>query len=173
LPIDPDPGPRSIEEIIGAQALADGVVLATSETRTDHGARFAESRMAEYLGEPTVLVDPGRGPSAVADGLQRAAGRLGADLLVFVDVGGDVLGDGTEPGLASPLCDAVMLAAASLLEQRGARVVAGVFGPCCDGELSVEELLERLARVSAAGALLGHEPLRPAVVDELERAAAG
>ena len=48
--------------------------------------------------------------TAVADGLEQAGATLGADLLAFVDVGGDVLGTGTEPGLASPLCDAVMLA---------------------------------------------------------------
>jgi hypothetical protein len=112
------------------------------------------------------------GPAAVANGLERAATTLGTDLLVFVDVGGDVLGEGSEPGLASPLCDAVMLAAASILEHRGVHVTAAVFGPCCDGELSVEELLGRLARVAATGALLGWQPLRPAVADELERAAA-
>ena len=55
-----------------------------------------------------------RGPgSAIADGMAAAASELGVDLVVCVDVGGDVLGHGTEPGLASPLCDAVMLAAAA------------------------------------------------------------
>ena len=56
------------------------------------------------------------GRPAIADGLaEAAAARRRRTSLLFVDVGGDVLGDGTEPGLASPLCDAVMLAAGALL----------------------------------------------------------
>ena len=73
---------------------------------------------------------------------------------MFVDVGGDVLGAGHEPGLASPLCDAVMLAAGALLQRRGATVLGAVFGPGCDGELTLEELLGRLALLAGAGALL-------------------
>ena len=56
---------------------------------------------------------PRSGPPAIADGLAAAAAELGADLIVFVDVGGDALAHGDEPGLASPLCDAIMLAAAA------------------------------------------------------------
>ena len=89
-----------------------------------------------------------------------------------MDVGGDVLGDGTEPGLASPLCDAVMLAAGALLQRRGAAVLGAVFGPCCDGELTLEELLGRLARWPQPAALLAIEGITPAAADELERAAA-
>ena len=39
----------------------------------DSGVIFAESRMAELLGEETVLVDATLGPSALADGLAAAA----------------------------------------------------------------------------------------------------
>ena len=111
-------------------------------------------------------------PGCVAGGLGSVAAKLGADLVVCVDVGGDVLGTGAEPGLASPLCDAVMLAAAAELQRTGTRTVAAVFGPCCDGELTVEELLERLAALGRAGALLGTSSLAGAVADELERAIA-
>ena len=171
-PIDPKPGPRAAEEIVDAAELAPGVLLAGPETRTVDGALFAESRMAELLGEPTVLVDPGVGPTRVAQGLAEAAVELGVDLLVFVDVGGDVLGAGSEPGLASPLCDAVMLAAAALLQRGGASVVGAVFGPGCDGELTLEELLGRLAQLAAAGGLLAVEGMTPAATDDVARAAA-
>jgi len=97
---------------------------------------------------------------------------LEADLVVMIDVGGDVLGDGTEPGLASPLCDAVMLAAGALLEARGVNVVAAVFGPCCDGELTIEELLDRLARLAGAGGLIGAAGMSTQITDALERASA-
>jgi hypothetical protein len=171
-PIDPLPGPRRADEIVDARVLAPGAMLAGPETRTQGDVLFAESHMARLRGEPTVLVDPNPGPRAVADGLAAAAAEVGADLVLLVDVGGDVLGNGTEPGLASPLCDAVLLAAGVHLQEDGHRVVAAVFGPCCDGELTIDELLDRLAQLSAAGGLLGVDGLTPAVADELERACA-
>ncbi|HZO59810.1 MAG TPA: DUF1152 domain-containing protein [Solirubrobacterales bacterium] len=172
LPIDPKPGPRSAAEILDGTEIAPGVLLADRQTRTQDGAVFAESRMAEHLGEQTVLVDPGLGPARIAASLEQAAAELGIDLFVFVDVGGDVLGAGSEPGLASPLCDAVMLAAGVLLERAGASIVGAIFGPGCDGELTIEELLGRLALLAGAGGLYAIEGLTPEAVDQVERAAA-
>jgi hypothetical protein len=169
MPIDPYPGPRPLEQIVNARPLADHVVLAGPDTRTAGGATLAEAHMARLLDEQTLLVDILGGPEAVASGLADAAARLGADLVIGVDVGGDVLGDGSEPGLASPLCDAVMLAAAALLAERGIETLGAVFGPCCDGELTIEELLDRLATLAAGGGLLGGSGMAPPVVAELEQ----
>ena len=171
-PIDPEPGPRSAAEILDGRELADGVLLAGPSTRTRGGARFAEARMAELLGERTVLVDPGVGPGRIARGLAHAAADLDIDLFVFVDVGGDVLGAGSEPGLASPLCDAVMLAAAARMQEAGAAVVGAVFGPGCDGELTLAELLGRLALLAAAGGLLAVEAMTAEATEAVARAAA-
>jgi hypothetical protein len=171
-PIDPEPGPRSAGEILNARPLGTGVLLAGPDTRTAGGAVFAEAHMARLRGEPTVLVDPSQGPRTVADGLAAACAGLDADLVVLVDVGGDVLGTGAEAGLASPLCDAVMLAAGVHLQRRAERVVGAVFGPTCDGELTADEIIDRLARLAGAGGLLGTEGLSPGVADELERACA-
>jgi hypothetical protein len=129
--------------------------------------------MAEFLAEPTVLVDVNRGAPTVARGLAAAVERLECDLLVLVDVGGDALAHGDEPGLASPLCDAVMLAAGAILaKEGGVPVLAGVFGIGCDGELAPSEVLERLAEVAAAGGLAGVRGLTEAVVERLDAAVA-
>ena len=88
-PIDPAPGPRAEADIEGARTIAPGVLGATAGTRVrDSGVRFAESRMAELLGEETILVDANLGPAALADGLAAAAADLGVDLIVFLDGGG-------------------------------------------------------------------------------------
>jgi hypothetical protein len=169
--IDPTPGPRSAGEVEGARVLAPGVLAAGPETCVAaSGVRFAESHMARFLGEETLLVDMTAGPAAIAAGLGAAAGGLGCDLLVFVDVGGDALGHGGEPGLASPLCDAVMLAAAARLAEEGAQVLGAVFGAGCDGELTPAEVLERVAEVAAAGGLAGVRGLTPALAERLESA---
>lgn len=171
--IDPHPGPRTTGEVEEARELAPGILAAGPETRVAAtGLRFAESRMAGVLGEETVLVDPARGPAAIADGLAAAADELRADLLVLLDVGGDALARGDEPGLASPLCDAVMLAAGRRLAESGRPVLGGVFGPGCDGELTVAEVGARLAEVAAAGGLAGARGITPPVAERLATAVA-
>jgi hypothetical protein len=173
-PIDPAPGPRAEAEIEGGRPLAPGVLAATGQTRVrESGVMFAESRMAELLGEETVLVDATLGPAALAEGIAAAADALGTDLIVFLDVGGDALAHGDEPGLASPLCDSLLLAAAARLADRGAPPVLGaVFGVGCDGELRSAEVLERLAEVAVAGGFAGARGLTPAVAAHLEEAVA-
>jgi hypothetical protein len=138
----------------------------------ENGTLFAESRISALLGSETVLVDPNVGPGGVATGLARTAQALARDLVVFVDVGGDALGHGDEPGLASPLCDAVMIAAAAILAESGVPVLGGVFGVGCDGELTPGEVLERLAEIAAAGGFVGARALTPAVAALLEEAVA-
>jgi hypothetical protein len=171
-PIDPIPGPRRMDEITGADRLNATVALASASTQGPGGVVFAESHMAGHLGELTVLVDPNPGPKAIAAGLADAAQQLDCDTIALVDVGGDVLGHGDEPGLASPLADALMLAAARHLEGSGLRVVAGVFGAGCDGELTLDEVMARLAEVASRGGWLGAMALDPAQADVLEAAIA-
>jgi hypothetical protein len=179
-PIDPKPGPRSLEEIRGGQPCGSAAVLADAETTNAEGLHFSESRMAGHLGRPTLLLDITRGPVAVATGLAEAATELECDLVVVVDVGGDVLAHGDEPGLASPLCDAIMLSAASWLARAGERargptwqgeVIAAVYGPGCDGELTPAEVLERIGGLGAADALLGAWGLTPEACELVEAAA--
>jgi hypothetical protein len=170
-PIDPLPGPRTAAEVAGAEELAPHVLSAGPETRVrESGVLFAESRMASFLDERTVLVDPNAGAGAVAAGIAGAADRLGCDLVVFVDVGGDVLAHGDEPGLGSPLCDAVMLAAAVRVAESGRETLAGIFGPGCDGELTLRELGHRLADLGRAGGLSGARGITPPVAARLEEA---
>lgn len=172
-PIDPVPGPRRAEEIVDAEQLAPGVLRAGPTTRVrERDVYFAEARMAQFLGEPTILIDVNEGPEAIAAGLAQTATELGSDLIVLIDVGGDVLACGDEPGLRSPLCDAVMLAAAARLQSLGVSVLGGVFGVGCDGELTPAEVLSRLAEVAAAGGFAGARGLTEPVATRLEQAVA-
>ena len=170
-PFDPVPGPRSAAEITGAEELAPGILLAGPDTRLrDRDVFFAESRMAEFLGQRTLLIDINEGPGPVADGLAHAIAALKCDLLVLVDVGGDVVARGDEPGLRSPLCDALMLAVGGLLSRRGQPVLLGIFGIGCDAELTPDEVLARVAEVAAAGGLCGARGLTGPVAERMEAA---
>ena len=178
LVVDRHPGPRRVAEIADpVQQIAPAAVLAGPRTRVreppqGEEVRFAEARAADLAGESTVLVDPSDGPGAVADGLGAAIERLDADLLVLVDVGGDAIAHGDEPGLSSPLCDAILLAAGAELVDRGVSVLGAVFGAGCDGELTLAEVLARVAEIAAAGGTAGARGLTEPAAAMLERAVA-
>jgi hypothetical protein len=168
-PIDPLPGPRRLEEISGIRRLNRFVALAGPETTGPGGFRFAESHMAAHLDEETVLVDPHGGPAAMAVALDDAARQLDCDLVALVDVGGDVLAHGHEPGLSSPLCDSLLLASATHMATPS---VAVIFGTACDGELTPDEVLARIAEVARHGGMLGSHGLTPPEITRLEGAVA-
>jgi hypothetical protein len=174
---DPHPGPRSPAEISGGRPVGAHAVLADPATATPEGVLFSESFAAAHLrlDDPdavTALIDVTAGVPGASQGISDAARALGCDLVVLVDIGGDAIADGSEPGLASPLCDAIMLAAASRLDG-GLGTAAAILGPGCDGELSVGEVLNRVAALARAGAWTGTWGLSPATADEIELAARG
>jgi hypothetical protein len=181
-PIDPRPGPRSLEEIRGGRPCGSAAVLSEGGTTSLDGVEFSESKMAAHIGRPVLLLDITGGPAVLATGLGEAAGELGCDAVVLLDVGGDVLAHGDEPGLASPLCDAIVLSAGLFLARGAARtasaperwqgeLLGAVYGPGCDGELTPDEVLTRITELQSAGALLGAWGLTPDACDQVEAAA--
>jgi hypothetical protein len=161
-PVDPIPGPRLLEEVVGAEPLNAAVALCNPDTSGPGGFLFCESHVARATGSKTVLVDPNPGPRGVAEALDDAAERLGCDRIVLLDVGGDVLAHGDEPGLASPLADAVLLACAAFLRTP---CVGAVFGAGCDAELKPDEVRARLDEVGTTG----EDRLSPEQLDRLEK----
>lgn len=155
---DPEPGPRKMEEIVEIKRLSATVGLANARTRTTKGIRFTESVVAEVLGEETVLVDLNRGVQGVINGLNEAIEQLGVDLFVGIDVGGDVLAQGSEEGVNSILADSMVLASMVNLK---VPTLLGVLGCCTDGELSFEQFNQQVARAAGYGGLLGARGLTP------------
>ncbi|MGC8817390.1 MAG: DUF1152 domain-containing protein [Candidatus Hadarchaeum sp.] len=163
---DPEPGPRKMEEIVDIELLSPTVGLANGRTRTTKGVRFTESAVAEVLQEKTVLIDLNQGVKGVVAGLNGAMRKLGVDLFVGIDVGGDVLGSGSERGLHSMLADSMMLSAMANLE---VPTVLGVLGCCMDGELTLDEFNRQLAKIASYGGLLGARCLTPEDIEILEK----
>jgi hypothetical protein len=170
--VDPLPGPRRLSEIAGARPLGELVALAGPDTTGPGGFAFAEARLAGVLGEATVLVDPNGGPQALGRELVAALDALECDAVAMVDVGGDALAHGDEAGLASPLCDAVLVAATEALAAAGVPCVLGIVGAGCDGELTPDEVLARVSEVAAGGGFLGAWGITPATADSMETAVA-
>jgi len=167
---DPIPGPRRLSEVENLRPLHEYAWMVNAATRTNSGVYFAESRMAALQKTEVLLVDINGGTRGVVAALEAAMKQCNTDLLVGVDVGGDSLAEGHERGLRSPLADSIMLAAYAELERRGQRTLWGVFGYGSDGELNVDEIELALAKLAAAGGLLGCWSLTPKVAAELEEA---
>ena len=165
---DPTPGPRRLVEIENARILHPQAWMVNGKTHAYSGIRFTETEMAALYGWEVLHIDISEGVAGAVAGLEAAIATLGTDLLVGIDVGGDSLAQGGEPGLRSPLADAVMLAAFHELEKRGHQALWGVFGYGSDGELTTDEIEYALAQVTKAGGLLGAWALTPQVVSELE-----
>jgi hypothetical protein len=166
--IDPIPGPRLLSDVEGVRALHRYAWMANSQSRTNTGVFFAESKMAAIHGKEVLLVDINGGVRGVVEGLEVAIKEFKTDLLVGIDVGGDSFAQGSESGLRSPLADSIMLGAIAALEKRGWRTLWGVFGYGSDGELTVEEIELALSKLAAAGGLLGAWSLTSKVAAELE-----
>jgi hypothetical protein len=147
LMVDPVPGPRRPDDF---QALGDyqgRSIEVVQGTRPPDGARSDLPRLRTELGQRIVLLDPLGGVQALSEQLSTLRGGLtGSRRVLLVDVGGDVLADGTEPGLKSPLADAIALAGCAAL---GNSVELLVAGPGLDGELTLPELDERLSAADA------------------------
>jgi hypothetical protein len=168
--VDPHPGPRGTGDIRGGKELRGAALVHPEQgATTPEGVHFCESRLASHLGEPTVLIDVTRGPAGAAEGIDSACAELGCDLAVLVDIGGDAIAAGGEPGLASPLCDAVMIAAGA---RASSPSLLGVLGAGCDGELEPAEVLERVATLGRAGAWLDTLGVTASAAGEIEAAAA-
>lgn len=165
---DPIPGPRKLSETKNVKALHEFTWLANAQSQTSTGVPFAEAKMAAVLNREVLLVDINGGAAGVVAGLEVAMKELHADFLVGLDVGGDSLAEGHEPGLRSPLADSIMLAAFAELEKRGQRTIWGVFGYGSDGELTVDEIERSLSKLAEAGGLLGSWSLTPKIAAELE-----
>jgi hypothetical protein len=165
---DPIPGPRKLSESKNVRPLHEFAWMANANSQTSTGVPFAEAKMAAILEQELLLVDINGGVKGVVDGLEVAMRELQTDLLVGLDVGGDSLAEGHEPGLRSPLADSIMIAAFAEIEQRGHRTMWGVFGYGSDGELSVDEIEIALSKLAAANGLLGAWSLTPKIAAELE-----
>lgn len=161
LIIDPLPGPRSVADFIGLGHPAECVfeVLPTTTLRPPAGSSLP--RLAGALPARMFLLDPAKGAVGLAQQITAAVEVFHPDRIVIVDVGGDAIAQGEEPELRSPIADFLALAACDLLPFPTRLLVTGL---ALDGELSEQQLSNRLERLSATelGPLtsLDVEPIR-------------
>ncbi|MHA1754418.1 MAG: DUF1152 domain-containing protein, partial [Candidatus Odinarchaeia archaeon] len=139
---DPVPGPRPFEQIENLKKINNVVGLASHNTKTPDGVIFQASKIAKALDRDVFIIDITKGVKGVVEGLNDLIKQFSFDLIIGIDVGGDVLASGFERGLRSPLTDGLMLSALNQIE---GNAVIGVYGIGCDGELKFNEISRYLS----------------------------
>jgi hypothetical protein len=152
LAVDPLPGPRSATEFTGLRTLGSHNHVITSTTAPLPPSGSTLPRLAGDLGDTLVLLDPAHGATGMGTQLTELVDIYRPTVVTVLDVGGDVIARGDEPGLRSPLADALSLAAVTDLDTTVDVMVAG---PGLDGELREADVLDitghrTLVRLSAA-----------------------
>ena len=152
--IDPYPGPRPFSEIVNKTTINKSLCWANKNTKTKDGLYFSESKVSNYLNQKVVLLNIFNSPKQISEDLLDFCNKKKIDLVVGIDVGGDVLASGKEPGLASPLADSLMLSAINYLSN-GIETLIGVLGYGCDGELTPKEIDQSLSLLNKNKGVLG------------------
>lgn len=152
--IDPFPGPRPFDQIINKVKINDSLCFAKKNTKTKDGLSFSESKLSGILKQRVVLINIFNSPNNIADDLYNYSIENKIDLIVGVDVGGDILAQGHEKGLASPLADSLMLTVLNKLNKK-IETKIGVLGYGSDGELEQNELNESLGILGKNKGMIG------------------
>lgn len=147
LMVDPLPGPRSADDFAGLDCLAPGVLEVVPATTAIAPAASSLPRLSAELPARLLLLDPADGVVGATMQIRSAAEFFGAGEIALVDVGGDVLTTGTDPGLRSPLADQLALAACVCTGLPARLLIAA---PGIDGEIPAETVLARLRMLAAS-----------------------
>lgn len=146
LMIDPLPGPRTARDFTGLRQLDPDVREVLPSTKPIGPAGSSLPRLAAEIPARILLLDPAGGAIQMAAQISAAAAYFHADTVAVIDVGGDVLTDGADPGLRSPLADQLALAACARANLPTRLLIAA---PGIDGEIPPTTILTRLDRLGA------------------------
>lgn len=166
--VDPVPGPRKYSEVVNSKKVNEGVWTCSKDTATNTGVLFAESGISKVFDKDTLLIDATIGAEKISACLTDAAEKLGIDLIVGIDVGGDAIAVGTEKGILSPLADSTMIAALYKTRKR-IETFMGMFGFGSDGELTLPELESSLALIARNKGILGSWGITQKTLDIMNR----
>ena len=148
LAVDPVPGPRGADDFVGLERLGQGTYAITPTTTPKTPSGSTLPRLAAEIGDGLELLDPTHGAVGMQGQLNELIDLYQPTHVDVVDVGGDALATGHEPGLRSPLADALALAACARIRVQTHLLVAG---PGLDGELSETDVLKGLIRTQGSG----------------------
>uniref|UniRef100_A0A7J3ZLI8 DUF1152 domain-containing protein n=1 Tax=Fervidicoccus fontis TaxID=683846 RepID=A0A7J3ZLI8_9CREN len=172
FPYDPIPGPIPLGSIRGIRLVSEYSGICEGECYANRNERKVEvqaSLVSKALGRPILLLDISRGFKGLVEGVKALKESFYVDCVVGVDVGGDVLAEGGEDDLWSPLADSLGLSSIAKASSSGLRTFLAVHSLGADGELRVDYLLWRLSLIAREGGFYGSRGITRDDVEVLER----
>ncbi len=151
--IDPEPGPVPFNNFVNARSIGGhsvGIKPSTKVLRAGREFYPQLARVSSVIGRELYTADLWEGVVGYLKGLSEIAEALGLEAFIAIDVGGDIVAEGCERNLRSPLADSMSLAAFSKFKNS----ILVVASPGADGELSQEEVLERIDVIARSNGLL-------------------
>ena len=168
--IDPIPGPIRLREILNAEILGKFSAKINGNSRAirgDNVVDFQAACVARKLGISVYVVDGSRGAQGILKGFHELIKMLNIDLIIGVDVGGDVLATTEDAhNLWSPLMDSLALAA--LAQVTNINTALAIHGISADGELPLSRALERVSQIAKSNGIIEIHGLSKADIPILE-----
>lgn len=152
--VDPLPGPISIDELFNVVEKGGGYAILDKYAFALRGGRVVVPQavnVSATLNKEVAVFDIYGGSKGLAKALDAFRAKYGVNEIIGVDVGGDVIAEGFEENLWSPLADAIVAAALSHLSN----TYIAIASPSADGELQLDYVDQRLRRIARLGGYIG------------------
>ncbi len=176
LSIDPNPGPVPLNAFHNCRRISSLLIEVNENTYVKRGESLFTPQIVNVLralrelkvDTRGIVFDPYAPLGDVAKELERFCKENNIDTVIIVDSGGDILTNGTEETVLSPLADTFTLCLGRELANAGLKVVVGVYGPGCDGEIPRDELIHRFSVLAASRHFLTFIGMTPDIADKME-----
>ncbi len=149
--VDPTAGPPS--RALVREAVVKECVYLTDRSYVSRGTytfRPQASVLASIINETIPAITLEYGVQGCVRCLEELIDEYSIDLFVGLDVGGDILAEGWEDSLGSPLTDAMGLAALFNFNS-----IIAVLAPGADGELPQEYVLSKISELARRNGYIG------------------
>lgn len=155
--------PRGPEDFEGLTEVGDFNYCIHSRSRLSGSSITFVPRLSEEYSVGFHLLDLTRGADTVRTQLRELVSLFAVAECRVVDIGGDIVAFGNEPGLRSPISDGMILAAT---ENIGVPVQVGVAGFGLDGELTESEFKSAQHALEIRNAQVGANVIQQDVASE-------
>ncbi|WP_292319679.1 DUF1152 domain-containing protein [Caldisphaera sp.] len=152
--VDPYPGPIPLEMMVNVEPIGYSTAIVSSDSYALRYGMEVEPQITKFVktvGEKAIFIDLTKGTEGVIRGINDIAENYNIDVVIGVDVGGDILSLGCEENLWSPLADSISLSA---LYHINFDKALAVYGPGGDGELDTNTILKYVSDISKQKGLI-------------------
>lgn len=158
LALDPVPGPIKFDEIINSSYAGDYFIAVDDSSYAIRNGKkiiFQAVNASKACSMQIYLCDMNTGVEGLTKCFREISDYLGINMIIGLDVGGDILADGYEESLWSPLADQLSLSSLyKVMNIGGVPTEVAVASPGADGELDRKYVFNKIDKIALEGGLL-------------------